>query len=284
MTDPLPDAWRVLATPLGELGSGRVRYGAAMTLYQSGLLSADRLEAYRIASARDHRAAEGQGTMTAPPDDAPSAIAALVAEADRYLAALPGEGAVDVRRGLANWAGGAHTGHPSRMHRIVEAHLGPALSSLGATHPALAAAIAAASPHLDWHTYDGYPPEAIGADFAGGHAYASFVGEDAPIQAEDFDLGIFLIAPHVLYRDHCHAAPELYAPLTGPHGWRFGPDAPLLVKPAHEPVWNPSYRPHMTKVGPTPFLCLFGWTREVNELARVIPATDWAQLEALRLG
>ena len=87
----------------------------------------------------------------------------------------------------------------------------------------------------------------------------------------------------MLYRDHCHAAPELYAPLTGPHGWRFGPGRPLMVKPAHQPVWNPPYPPHLTKVGPVPFLCLFGWTRDVNEVARVMPAADWPELEALRL-
>jgi hypothetical protein len=88
----------------------------------------------------------------------------------------------------------------------------------------------------------------------------------------------------VLYRDHCHKAPELYVPLTGPHGWRFGPGMPLIVKPAHHPVWNDPYAPHLTKVGAVPLLCLFGWTRDVAEVARVIPAPDWAELEALRLG
>ncbi|MDZ7908534.1 MAG: dimethylsulfonioproprionate lyase family protein [Gemmobacter sp.] len=117
--------------------------------------------------------------------------------------------------------------------------------------------------------------------FADGHAFASLLGEAAPIPAQDFDLGLFLIAPHVLYRDHAHAAPELYAPLTGPHGWRFGPGRPLVLKPAHQPVWNPPQRPHLTKVGALPFLCLFAWTREVNSPARVIPADDWPALEAL---
>ena len=136
---------------------------------------------------------------------------------------------------------------------------------------------------MKWITYDGYPPDQIGEAFRTGHAYASIIGEGSAVPATDFDLGLFLIAPHVLYRDHCHKAPELYVPLTGPHGWRFGPGMPLIVKPAHHPVWNTPYAPHLTKVGAVPLLCLFGWTRDVNVAPQVIQADDWATLEAFRL-
>ncbi|MEY3081265.1 MAG: hypothetical protein RJA94_1250, partial [Pseudomonadota bacterium] len=47
--------------------------------------------------------------------------------------------------------------------------------------------------------------------------------------------------------------------------------------------WNPPLQPHLTKVGPAPFLGLYVWTRDVNEPARVLPADDWASLEALSL-
>ena len=159
-----------------------------------------------------------------------------------------------------------------------------ALRALATSHPRLAKAISAASAYLNWITYDGYNADEIGATFAKGHAYVSVIGEDAVIPARDFDFGLFLIAPHVLYRDHNHPAPELYAPLTGPHGWRFGPDAPLQILPAHKPVWNDPYQPHLTKVGPLPFLSLFGWTHDVQGRAEVIPAKDWPELEAMRLG
>ena len=43
----------MLNLPLGEPGSGRLRYGAAMALYREGRLSTDVLEVYRICSARD---------------------------------------------------------------------------------------------------------------------------------------------------------------------------------------------------------------------------------------
>jgi hypothetical protein len=72
-------------------------------------------------------------------------------------------------------------------------------------------------------------------------------------------------------------------PLTGPHGWRVTPGGPLTVLPAHRPVWNPAHQPHLIKAGPVPYLCVYGWTRDVNAPAYVIPAPDWAELQVLRL-
>jgi len=290
MTDRTEEAWRLLHTPVGARGSGRIRYGAAMALYQAGALSVAELEVYRAASARvsrdpAHLLVAGRVPLTEPPArDGPAAITNLVVEADRYIATLPGDGPVEVRQGMARWSAGPVAPLHARAHPVVAAHLPAALADLAPTHPALAAALAAASRLLAWAPYDRYPRDQIGNAFADGHAFASIMGDGAPLPACDFELGLFLIAPHLLYRDHCHTAPELYAPLTGPHGWRFGPGRPLIVKPAHVPVWNPSYRPHLTKVGPVPFLCIFGWTRDVNDPARVIPADDWPRLEALRLG
>ena len=206
----------------------------------------------------------------------------LIEEADHYLSTLPGPGVAEVRAGLNLWRHGPVSLRP-RAHPVIADHLGDALAALSHTHPAFAQAIGAAAPYLTWHPYDSYPIDQIGAAFATGQAYASLIGEDAAIPARDYDLGLFLIAPHLLYRDHHHAAPELYAPLTGPHGWRFGPGKPLVIQPAHQPVWNAPFRPHLTKVGPVPFLALFGWTADVTRPAVVIPAPDWPALEALRL-
>lgn len=283
MSDPL----HLIRTPLGQPGSGRVRYGAAMALHARGQLSEAALEVYRICSPLDSQDPLPMLTEhgAIPPRPAPlsgtAALTHLLDEAGRYLSSLPGDGPAEVRLGLAR----ARTARPvaANANPVVEAHLADALALLERTHPSLALVIAAAAPHLPWMTYDSYPPDLIGEGFARSHAYASLVGEDAPFHAADFDFGLFLIAPHVLYRDHRHPAPELYAPLTGPHGWRFAPGAPLVVKDAHDPVWNDANQPHLTKVGPNPFLCFFGWTRDVQEPAEVIPADDWATLEALRL-
>lgn len=275
-----------LTLPLGARGTGRARYAAAMEAYQAGRISPEVLEIYRVASALDGQdpgpALARIGAAPAEPPSGALLLSRLIEEADRYLATLPGPGVAEVRAALNLWRGGPVSLTP-QSHPVVAAHLGDALAPLAATHLALAQAIAGAAPYLTWQPYDRYPPAEIGAAFAQGQAYASLIGEEANIPATGYDLGIFLIAPHLLYRDHHHAAPELYAPLTGPHGWRFGPGTPLIVKPAHDPVWNDPHRPHLTKVGPTPFLALFGWTRDVREAAEVIPADDWPALDALRL-
>lgn len=223
--------------------------------------------------------------MAAAPLPAAAARHGLIDAADRYLATLPGPGVAEVRAGIAKWRAGPSTPRGAApANPVVAAHLPAALTRLGPERPALARAIAEAAPTLDWRSYDRYPPAAIGPAFAAGHAYAPIIGAAAAMPAPDFELGLFLVAPHVFYRDHCHPAPELYAPLTGPHGWRFAPGAPLILKHAHEPVWNPPDQPHATKVGPEPFLCLYGWTRDVDLPARVIPADDWPQIEAGPLG
>lgn len=207
-------------------------------------------------------------------------IRRLVGEIDAYLVGLDGDGLNEVRAGIALWRHGALADVAPRTLPAL-GHLEQALTLLGADgYAALGEALRDASPHLAWTLYDLYPREAIGEAFADGHAYACLIGDGAPIPAEDFNLGIFIIAPGVFYRDHHHAAPELYAPLTGPHGWRFASDAPLLWKGAHEPVWNEPWRHHATKVGEAPFLCLFCWTRDVSIPAVVIASTDWADLEA----
>lgn len=284
----MSDALSLIATPLGQPGSGRVRYGAAMALYREDGLSEAQLEVYRVASARDGEdpavllAERGLPMPALRPVSAAALLEGLAEEAETYLSSLPGPGPAEVRLALAHRQGPPQPPLP-RSNAVVEAHLQTALASLGATHPALAAAIAAASPVLEWITYDSYPPDQIGEAFRQGHAFASLVGGEAPFAATDFDFGLFLIAPGILYRDHCHPAPELYAPLTGPHGWRFGPGRPLVLKPAHDPVWNDPMRPHLTKVGAVPFLAFFGWTRDVSEPAQVLPATDWPALEALQL-
>lgn len=211
------DPLTLIATPLGLPGSGRVRYGAAMALFRDGRIGEGELEVYRIASADDAEdparlmAERGLEPFASPAVGAAARLARLAEEAETYLASLPGPGPSEVRLGLARRTEPPHPGSP-RNHKVVDAHLAPALETLAADRPALAAAIAAAAPDLAWTAYDAYPRDAIGEAFADGHAFASLMGDGAPYPAEDFDLGLFLIAPHVLYRDHRHKAPELYAP------------------------------------------------------------------------
>lgn len=296
MTATWTEALAALAVPPGVPGSGRLRYGAAMTLWREGLIGPEVLEVYRIASPRDAEDPEPllAGAGLALPG---TEIAALAAAAGEVIAtrSFPGHGAV-----VSGLSGARPEAPDPRPNQVVTAHLAAALAAMesasldpgakGPEGPAspppparsgtagapLAAAIRAAAPWLGWLTYDLYPLDEIGPAFAAGHAFAALA------QGEDFELGLFLIAPGVFYRDRAHAAPELYLPLTGPHLWRFGPGTALAAKPALEPVWNPPHRPHATRTATTvPFLCLYVWTRDTGAPAYVLPAPDTAAIEAM---
>jgi len=250
-----------LHTALGLPGSGRLRYAAAMAHHRDGAISAAVLEVYRIASATDALdpavllAERGLPVPARAAQTPQTTVRALLDEADRYLATLPGPGVAEVRAALT-----AHRAGPLTLtmplapgSEVVDTHLPAALDRLQATHPALAQAIAAACPHLTWQPLTDAPP---GAAALPPQAHARLIGPAAALPAPDFDLCLLLIAPHAFHHDHRDGAPRLYAPLTGPHGWRFGLTAPLVVKPAHAPVWTPAHRALSIKIGPTPFLGL----------------------------
>lgn len=163
-----------LGAPLGQAGSGRRRYAAAMLLYARGQLSARALEAYRVSAARD---SDDPGALMArwapgdrPPEWARSPAVrrrALLAEIDAYLATLDREGVAGLRGALAratpaaggNAGPGGNAGEGGEVAPGVEADPGgeaggwraallPALAELAATRPALADAIRQAAPVL----------------------------------------------------------------------------------------------------------------------------------------
>lgn len=338
MSATWPEALAALAMPPGVPGSGRQRYGAAMTLWREGLIAHQVLEVYRIASAMDAQDPVPMLAEAGLPRPG-TEIAAMVAVARALIAGCAGEGIAEVLAGLD----AAHVVAPAPVpNALVAARLPAALAALsgaeargprpaaaapsltapaspptplrfaggsgerlvsasgaasaaqmtGAARPrpvppaggrrvapsadpvGLADAIRAAAPWLAWMTYDRYPQAEIGPAFAQGHAFAPVA------TGSDFELGLFLVAPGVFYRDHAHAAPELYLPLTGPHGWRFAPGGALDWQPARTPVWNPPHRPYAVKVGDVPFLCLYAWTADKELPAYVLAAPDWDALEA----
>ena len=130
---------------------------------------------------------------------------------------------------------------------------------------------------LQWRVDDGgfYASGAdVGAGYKSGNMHSLLIGpHNAPIPAEDFLLGFFLLAPHRLYRDHRHLAPELYVPLTGPSGWRFD-RGPWEARAAGEALYNRPGVVHATRVGATPFLALFVWEKDIGSPCEVVPAED----------
>jgi len=145
-------------------------------------------------------------------------------------------------------------------------------------------ALGAAEDYLDWVSYDSYPAAEIGRHFPKRHLFTSLISPVDPTWSHDFDLGLLWIAPHTLYRDHHHAGPELYLPLTGPSLWRFGTEKPWQARQAGELVWNGADVVHATLVKDAPLLCLYAWTANVDAPAKVVPASDWQEIEAELVG
>ncbi len=133
-------------------------------------------------------------------------IGTLVEACETYIRRFDLEGAREVADGIARWKQSERNPLPANP----EPSCGYLDAALAAVHGAdqLRDAIIAARTEMRWITYDSYDPAEIGPRFPKAHAFVSLVGEHGHVRAQDFELGLFLIAPGTLYRDHHHAAPS----------------------------------------------------------------------------
>ena len=74
----------------------------------------------------------------------------------------------------------------------------------------------------------------------------------------------FFLEKNILYKDHKHAAPELYLNLTGGTKWRFD-NIDWEEKPSGSIVYNQPFKTHGMKVGRVPFLSIWCWPCNSNE-------------------
>ena len=200
-------------------------------------------------------------------DQSASGVSEVVAGIDRHLAnpgqRVKGKPAVPrEREGL--------------LDRSIESVTKPGLQSLGS-------ALGRLRDQLTWRIDDGlfYPPDAnVGEGYLNGNLHTELIGPDGCVfRDEEFSLGIFMLAPATLYRDHDHAAPELYLNLTGPCGWRFDRGSWRDFS-AGSIVWNPDGRVHAMRTYEQPFLSVYSWTANVKSRCRVLPMDDWQDIEA----
>ncbi|MFT5113300.1 MAG: quercetin dioxygenase-like cupin family protein [Parasphingorhabdus sp.] len=168
---------------------------------------------------------------------------------------------------------------PSRLEPILDQSITAITSS--ALRP-LVAKIRTAKQHLAWCIDDGlfYAKTAdVGTGYLSGNMHTELIGPNGCVyQDNNFRLGLFMLAPATLYRDHAHNAPELYLNLTGPSGWRFNRGDWCDVA-AGSVIWNPSGRVHATRIYQQAFLAVYSWTQDVSGPCRVVPASDWAKIE-----
>lgn len=125
-----------------------------------------------------------------------------------------------------------------------------------------------------------YPPSAdLGEGYKRCNLHSLLIGPDAcGHHHPDFSLGIFMLGPRTLYRDHNHDAPELYINLSDKSGWRFGASG-WQDFVAGSLIWNAAGEPHATRVYGEPFISVFVWLENVNSPCNVIHSDDWPKIE-----
>lgn len=135
--------------------------------------------------------------------------------------------------------------------------------------PDVAAALAGIEEFLHWKQNPNYSDEMMGEGYMDAYAYAEIIGPDGFFPGDDFLLGLLLLGPHRLYRDHRHPAPELYWLLTGPSDWRQDGGG-FVGRAAGQTIWHPPHMSHATRTGGSPLLAVWAWTRDVGTPARLV--------------
>jgi hypothetical protein len=133
----------------------------------------------------------------------------------------------------------------------------------------VSAALAEVAPHLHWKQNINYSDDLLGAGYMDGYAYAEFIGPHGFFPGDDFLMGLLLLGPDRLYKDHLHPAPELYWTLTGPSLWRRGAGE-FESRSAGSVIWHAPNVVHATRTGVDPLLALWIWTEDTIYPARLV--------------
>ena len=126
---------------------------------------------------------------------------------------------------------------------------------------------------LKWKTDDGEYYEqtsSVGRDYLNGNMNAELIGpNDGYFKSDELKLGIFLLEQKIFYKDHKHAAPELYLNLTNGTKWRFK-EKTWVEKKSGSIIYNSPYNPHGMKVGKVPFVSIWCWPHNLSQKCIVI--------------
>ena len=148
-------------------------------------------------------------------------------------------------------------------------------------------ALSRAKDDLVWRQDDMkyYPPGSdLGEGYISTNLHTLLIGPGAcGFHHDDFTLGLFMLGPRTLYRDHQHDAPETYINLSPRTGWRLG-DADWVDREAGSIIFNAPNAIHATRSYDQPFLSVFSWLDNIQGQCAVVQRDDWSMIEAqLRL-
>ena len=125
-----------------------------------------------------------------------------------------------------------------------------------------------------------YPPGSdLGEGYVRCNLHTLLIGPGAcGFHHDDFTLGLFMLGPRTLYRDHQHEAPETYINLSPRSGWRLA-SGDWQDHGAGSIIFNPPYQVHATRVYEEPFLSVFSWLEDIGSQCTVVPRDDWQDVE-----
>lgn len=178
---------------------------------------------------------------------------ALIAAAHDLLAAAAPELS---RPWLVDWPHGA----PPRAlppHRLPVLQWLPqaAMATVQAT-AALTALVIRAAPALDWRQT--YAETDFGARFLARYGWTELLGLRGVVVSTRIACGILMLGPDTHYPSHCHAAEEIYLPLSGTALWRRDGDA-WAERPPGQPIHHPPWLSHAMRTQAEPLLALYLW-------------------------
>lgn len=149
-------------------------------------------------------------------------------------------------------------------------HLPEAVAAVITLDSSIAAVLAEIEDQLAWQQNANYSDAAMGCDgYMDNYAYAELVGPGGLWPGSDFRMGLLLLGPHLHYREHSHAAPELYWLLTGPSEWKSA-SGDFRSRGQGATIWHPPHVVHATRTGTNPLLALYIWTSDVGQPARLV--------------
>lgn len=132
----------------------------------------------------------------------------------------------------------------------------PSLASTASR--ALVAAVSDRMGALPWHVPYRSDPSIAGPGFADRAMSTVRVGPHAPVRAEAFASGIFVMGPDVTYFDHKHEPAELYLPISGMAEF-WNEDRGWYWAVADDVTIHPSWQWHAMRTGPQPVMIFWAW-------------------------
>lgn len=148
----------------------------------------------------------------------------------------------------------------TEMPRLVTARL-PALLDAMPVSP-LAEVVRPLARGLGW--YQIFDASHADPALAGGMMAGQIIGGRGILHCQDLYLGLFLLAPHITYPLHQHAALEIYHVLTGEIYIRHGREKLSMQLRAGEHSITPPHQVHELRTGGEACLIAYVWTGDLT--------------------